>query len=274
MDSIPERALRDHHGPSGTYSPQKLFYQVKQAIISTVGPGYLEYTSVLPEVGYQVAQSLSVDPQVERSSVNLSYNPDTQILSVTMPTILHNSHLSWVNQQLIDATVSGFFTLQEVRSLVLSSNSRFDNFPAPYQNIYLEPDCFIRPRGAAFPTIVFAVGYSQTYSQLTASKNLWFTAAPTVNVVVIIKWSLISGARVEGFMELWRRGAANTHRIDIFPAPPPGSPPQTIDFYRGDLYVGGAVPAGRNANEVWAWQIDTLREIAEQDVRLEGKLPA
>ncbi|KAK2802334.1 hypothetical protein FQN51_004627 [Onygenales sp. PD_10] len=174
MDSIPERALRDHHGPSGTYSPQKLFYQVKQAIISTVGPGYLEYTSVLPEVGYQVAQSLSVDPQVERSSVNLSYNPDTQILSVTMPTILHNSHLSWVNQQLIDATVSGFFTLQE----------------------------------------------------------------------------------------------------DIFPGPPPGSPPQTIDFYRGDLYMGGAVPAGRNANEVWAWQIDTLREIAEQDVRLEGKLPA
>ncbi|KAK2804894.1 hypothetical protein FQN50_006400 [Emmonsiellopsis sp. PD_5] len=268
MDSIPHHVLRDHHSPSASSSPQKLFYQVKEDIISTIGPGYLEYTSVLPEVGHQVAQSLSVDPQVERSSVTLSYNPDTQILSVTMPTIFHNSHLSWVNQELMDAAASGFFTPQE------RGFSGFDNFPAPYQNIYKEPDCFIRPRGAAFPTIVFEVGYSQTYSQLTADKDLWFTAAPTVNVVILIKWSLISGNRVKGFMELWRRGTPNPQRIDIFPAPPPGSPPQTIDFYRGDLYAGGAVPAGRNANEAWTWQIDTLREMADQDIRLEGNLPA
>ncbi|KAL2828737.1 hypothetical protein BDW59DRAFT_142950 [Aspergillus cavernicola] len=206
-------------------TPQQLFYHVKHDILATIGPGYLEYTSIPPAAGYQVVKSLGLDPQVERKSVRLLYNPEIRTLSITIPTALHNCHVSWAFQELSHALVVGFFTQIELVDLDFSSNTRFDNFPIPWQNIYKEPDCYIKPAGATLLTLVFEAGFSESYQRLIADKNLWLRGgAPVVNVVMLLMWSLISGNKVKGFIELWRSGAPNPRHVDIFPAPAPGPP--------------------------------------------------
>ncbi|KAN0070102.1 hypothetical protein V8E54_011683 [Elaphomyces granulatus] len=98
---------------------------------------------------------------------------------------------------------------------------------------------------------------------------------PVVDIVVLLKWSLISSNRVKGFIELWRSGGPNPQCIAIFPAPAPGTPAQTmITFYRRDFYVGGAVPAGRHPNDTCLWEIDRLRIKTDRAIRDEGHMPA
>lgn len=218
--------------PTSSLTAQKLFYHIKEEILRTVGPGYLHYESILPHIGYQVARSLASDGDIERKSTRISYNPVTSILCVTMPSIFHGSQLAWAHSQIVIAVhVTGFFTVNESDDLPLGSSDRksqrlhtyiitntmkiegFDNFPNPWQNIYKEPDLYIKPIYARFPTIVFETGYSESYPQLIADKDLWFGGAPDVNVVVLIKWSKISNNRIRGFVELWRRGTPNPERI-------------------------------------------------------------
>jgi hypothetical protein len=126
MSPKPEHVLRSQGELPAT--PQQLFHRVKRDILATSGPGYLEYTSILPAVGYQVARSLGLDSQVEQNSVRLSYNPDTLTLSVTMPTIFHNCHISWAFQEFTLPSVARFFTPNEIEDLDFSSNSRKSPF--------------------------------------------------------------------------------------------------------------------------------------------------
>ncbi|KAJ9269890.1 hypothetical protein DTO212C5_4064 [Paecilomyces variotii] len=254
---------------------QQLFYRIKQAILSTVGPGYLEYESILPDTGYEVARMLALDGDVERESPRISHNPSTRILSVTMPTRFHNCHLNWAHLEMSASLHQhGFFTWNEFIELEFGSNSGFHSFPFPWHNIYKEPDCYITPRGAAFPTIVFEAGYWKLYPQLLADKDLWFNGTTMVNVVVLVKWSRETNGSVKGFVDLWRRGVPSRETIEIFPAPAPGTPPQTLTFYRGDFYVGGAVPAGRNPLDPCPWSMDSFRRSADAAIRNEGLVPA
>jgi hypothetical protein len=62
--------------------------------------------------------------QVEQNFVRLSYNPDIFVLSVTMPTIFHNCHISWAVREFVRDSAAGFFTPNEIDDLDLSSNSR------------------------------------------------------------------------------------------------------------------------------------------------------
>ncbi|PYH39101.1 uncharacterized protein BO87DRAFT_437955 [Aspergillus neoniger CBS 115656] len=271
------RALRSHSNmPQATRTPQQLFYYLKDRILQANGPDYLEMEGIPPATGHLVARSLSEDGDVERKSVIMGYNSITQTFSVNMPNGLHNCCLSWATEQHKDAFMQGFFAPGEARHVRLCGTDRFDNFLPPYTASYKEPDAFIinPASGSPLPSIVTESGYSESVRKLYDHKDLWLQGgAPHVNVVILLKWYKRIRNRIAGWVELHRRGVGVPLRITLFPAPPSGTPPQHLTLFRSDLYPGGVVPAGRNANDAWEWSIDILREHARDAMRREGLVP-
>ncbi|KAJ9247077.1 hypothetical protein DTO195F2_9225 [Paecilomyces variotii] len=267
--------LSQNEPPRSAPTAQQLFYRVKEEILATAGSGYLEYHISNPGIGWQVARSLDCDGQVERRSVRLSYDSVAYILSVRMPTEFHNAHLAWAHREFALSVSGGFFTLQEYDTFICTSDTSFDSFLPPYQNSFKQPDGYFKLAGAPCPTVVFETGYSESYPQLVADRNLWINGTTGVNVVILLKWSLVRNrTAVKGYIEGWHRNMPTCQRFDIFPAPPPGTPAQTITLYRRDFYLPGAVPWGRNPNDVWRWSIDSLRLKAAQTIRDSGYVPA
>ncbi|OGM46178.1 PQ loop repeat protein [Aspergillus bombycis] len=261
---------RTNESPSPT-SAQKLFNSLKKEIVETNGPSYLEREGIPPDIGYILALSLSQDGEVESKSVIISYNPTTETLNVKMPSHTHASIMPWAVNEFTIASISGFWSITELDEVSLTGSPGMHNFPAPWQNVYLEPDLvFVYSASGArdLPTVVFEVGYWQSWPSQIQNKNLWLEAASSVNVVVLIKWNQCNNSRVAGYLELFRRGSPPTH-IQIFPTPAPGTAPQTLPFYRQDFYPPGAVlPAGRNATDVWHWNMDNFRMRATSSMLL------
>ncbi|PWY89622.1 hypothetical protein BO94DRAFT_545597 [Aspergillus sclerotioniger CBS 115572] len=108
---------------------------------------------------------------------------------------------------------------------------------------------------------------------LKVEKNIWFNGVGGfVNVVMIVKWSR-RFRQINGSLDVWRKGERNPTSMPIFPAPPRGSPPQTVTIYRKDFYPEGEVPAGRNPNDTLLWDLDVLRAFARTAIELEGYHP-
>ncbi|KAB8208231.1 hypothetical protein BDV34DRAFT_222700 [Aspergillus parasiticus] len=255
---------------------QQFFYALKKEIVNTVGPCYIERVGITPEVGSLVACSLSDDKDVERESVRISYNPLNQTFSVKMPTHTHNAVNHWGSHELFCAGLTGFFTLVDVQEISMSSTCRFNSFPTPWQNVYKSPDLVFVYGPTQLPTVVFEVGYSQTWPSLLKDKDLWFQCAANVNVIVLLKWNLRKRKRVAGYIEVFRRFGPSIPRIQIFPVPPaPAAAPQTFTFYRHEFYpVGTTLPTGRNPNDQWHWSIATLRTKATETMAADGLVPA
>ncbi|KAE8360457.1 hypothetical protein BDV27DRAFT_161628 [Aspergillus caelatus] len=257
-----------------TPTAQSLFYALKEEIIQTNGPSFIERGGIPPEIGYLVARSLSEDDKVERKSVRISYNPINQKLSIKMPSHIDDVIVNWGSNELVRAGVTGFFTILELDEVSLSSTCRFDNFPIPWQSIYKEPDLVFVYGPMNHPTVLVEVGYSQSWPSLLQDKDVWFQAAPTVNVIVLVKWDKRTNSRVAGYLELFRRGAPNPTHIDIFPIPAP-SAPQTLTFRRDDFYPPGTMlPAGRSTSDLWQWDINNLRMRTINAMNAEGTVPA
>lgn len=130
------------------------------------------------------------------------------------------------------------------------------------------------------PSVVVETGYTESWPKVQEDRDLWLQGdAPFVNVVVLVKFNKRSNGRVAAYIEVHRPGGQQGTRVvssqrirvkpprlanvsifpDIFPSPPPGTPPQQIIFHRRDFYTGGVVPQGRNPNDAWAWDLDELR---------------
>ncbi|RWQ99528.1 hypothetical protein C8Q69DRAFT_28530 [Paecilomyces variotii] len=259
--------LRSEANPSeSTHTAQQLFYEVKRRILTSNGPGYFQYNVSDPSIGLLLSKSLDSNGEIERRSVHISYNSFTRILSIKTPIAFQNSHIAWAVREFALSLSSGFFTLQEFDAFIFSSDSTFENFLPPYENSLKQPDAYFRLPGSRHPTIVFEAGYSESYPQLICHRDIWINGTSDVNVVIILKWSLVqSGTIVEGFLAVWRRNSLTCQRFEIFPAPPLGVPAQEITLYRGDFYPSGQVPFGRNASDIWQWPLDSLRTRGSPD---------
>ncbi|KNG86237.1 hypothetical protein ANOM_005602, partial [Aspergillus nomiae NRRL 13137] len=153
-----------------------------------------------------------------------------------------------------------FFTTPELDEVLLLATCRFDNFPVPWQSIYIEPDMVFVYGSMNLPTVLVEVGYSQSWPSLIQDKDVCFQAAPTVNVVVLVKWNKRTNSTVAGYLELFRRGAPTPTHIVRYFSYINTTRPQTLTFRRDDVYPPGTtLPAGRSPNDLWQWDIDNLR---------------
>ncbi|KAE8374635.1 hypothetical protein BDV26DRAFT_295767 [Aspergillus bertholletiae] len=266
----PGRVLRSQKSktplpPTG----QQLFYILKQNLLQTNGPGFIEWRDTPPLIGCTVAKSLSEDPQVERRSVRISHNPINQTLMLKMPSHTHEVILKWASNELFCAGITGFFTMADLNDISLSASCRFDNRPTSF---YKEPDVVFVYGPGELPTVVVEVGYSQAWPSLLEDRNMWFKSAATVNVVILVKWNKRAQNKVAGYLEIFRRGAPAPTHIDIFPQP---ITPQTFTLHRGDFYPPGtALPPGRNPNDLWTWDTNNLRIRATRAINVDDMVPA
>ncbi|KAK6837366.1 hypothetical protein RU639_001564 [Aspergillus parasiticus] len=233
-------------------TPQELFDRLKNEITTTrnVPAAYIEVEVVAPEFGCLVAKKLCDDGEVERHRVIISYNPIAKMLSIKLPPVTHAGVFAWVSYELFCGAASGFFTSADLRDISLCTSPR-----------------------TVMPSVVVECGQSKSWLRLLEDKALWLEGgAPYVNAVLLMKWS-VTGNKVAGYLELHRRSGVSP-RLQIFPAPPPGAPVQTLAFQRQDFYSVGQVPAGRNPNDIWLWDMDKLRDRTAWAMADDGLVPA
>ena len=92
--------------------------------------------------------------------------------------------------------------------------SGFENFPAPWSNIYKEPGAGILFDTALLPCVVFETAYTESWPKLQEDKRLWLEGgANHVNAILVTKWLKRANGRVAGYLEIHRRGGAVSPRV-------------------------------------------------------------
>ncbi|KAF7114570.1 hypothetical protein CNMCM5793_009215 [Aspergillus hiratsukae] len=109
-------------------------------------------------------------------------------LKSASPGNMHNCANSWFNFSIGEhGRSTGFLNTYEYWLTQQNSNNRYDTFLPPRAGSFKEPDFHTRPYGCVLPTVVFESGWSESYPELIADKNLWLDCgAPHVNVVFLI----------------------------------------------------------------------------------------
>lgn len=96
----------------------------------------------------------------------------------------------------------------------------FTGFAGNYRGSSKEPDYSFCPNSSAFPSLVIEAGWAESFPHLRNDKDLWMDGCPSVELVLLIRWTKISGNRVKGMLEVWRRNGAGglsvTEMVGIF----------------------------------------------------------
>lgn len=155
-----------------------------------------------------------------------------------MSTDVQDCHQGWLARQLRDMVDAGFITSAErnILKLRVGTSERFhffisffpgtcfpqllkafmltifhvayEGFVAPYASSSKEPDICIRPDRSLLPTFVIESGWSESWPRLLADKNLWLAGGPTVEAVLLIRWTKVAGNHIKGDLQLYGRDAA------------------------------------------------------------------
>ncbi|KAL3414567.1 hypothetical protein V8F44DRAFT_485783 [Aspergillus fumigatus] len=153
----------------------------------------------------------------------------------------------------------------------------FTGFAGMYQGSHKEPDSFFRADSLPFPSIVNEAGSSESFPHLRNDKDLWMHGCAFVELVILLSWTKVSGNRIKGIIEVWRRngaGGLSVTEMPILPRPVPPPASELIEFTRGQLF-GPAAIAGQNPDTVLSLDVSRLRMIAEEVITLRmGLTPA
>ncbi|KAM5445004.1 hypothetical protein MferCBS31731_000461 [Microsporum ferrugineum] len=274
----PMRSLRSNTNiPPEEPSAQKLFNNVRKVILNTNHPADLTFQNIPPSTGFQIATSFSEDPEIERALPRISYNPLTQALTArVMPTVVHDCHQEWLSNELLDMVVVGFLTVAERKELNLRVGTTFKGFATPYTSATKEPDACILPDTLPLPTVVVETGWSESWPRLDADKDLWLVGGASVELVLLIRWTKISGGRVKGDLHVHGKDPTNNVVLlqtePIFPAPA-GNVNQVVPISRRQLF-GSCIFPGRNPGDIYNLSVASLRGKADGPIRSMGFIPA
>ncbi|OJJ46530.1 hypothetical protein ASPZODRAFT_132600 [Penicilliopsis zonata CBS 506.65] len=263
--------------PAEKPSPQAMFMEIVQKISTATQPTELLYDKIEREEGELLYQSLATQKDVEQRSARLTYNAFLKILRIeVMPTRLHDAHQRWAINASQNWARDGTLNSQESEILNMGVSTTFDGFTGVYQGSAKEPDFFFQIDSNDFPSIVIESGWSESFSHLRADKDLWIMGNNSVTMVILLKWSRMSGGKVRGQAEVWQRNAGGTilsNETSIFPEPSATSPDR-IQFTKRQLF-GSAMLPGQDPDSVLSLEMNMLRQIAEEVItRKLGLVPA
>ncbi|KAM5447896.1 hypothetical protein MaudCBS49596_005691 [Microsporum audouinii] len=299
----PMRSLRSNTNiPPEEPSAQKLFNNIRKVILNTNHPADLTFQNIPPSTGFQIATSFSEDPEIERALPRISYNPLTQALTArVMPTVVHDCHQEWLSNELLDMVVVGFLTVAERKELNLRVGTSilhlsqllfyfsflkfdlidivllaFKGFATPYTSATKEPDACILPDTLPLPTVAVETGWSESWPRLNADKDLWLVGGASVELVLLIRWTKISGGRVKGDLHVHGKDPAGNVVLlqtePVFPAPA-GNVNQVVPISRRQLF-GSCIFPGRNPGDIYNLSVANLRGKADGPIRSMGFIPA
>ncbi|PGH37132.1 hypothetical protein GX50_00116 [[Emmonsia] crescens] len=274
----PTGAHRSAGSDASRPSPQKILNEIIHKIPTIQKFTEIIYEDISSSDGALICQSLASSEQVERRNIRVNFNSHTGTLRIrVMPTELHDAHQRWATDAVVDWVLGGLVSREEQRGLGAGVGTTFGGFTGVYQGSHKEPDFFFRADTNSFPSVVIESGWSESLPYLRADKDLWMNGSILVQLVILLKWSKISGGRVKGSAEIWRRnGAGNlvATEMAIFPVPDPPAPNERIEFTKGQLF-GTAAIGSQDSGTVLYLEISRLREIAEETlVNKMGLMPA
>ncbi|KAL2215619.1 hypothetical protein M432DRAFT_634610 [Thermoascus aurantiacus ATCC 26904] len=224
-------------------SSQQLFNNICRAVVEADDFQESIYRNISPSTGFLVASLLETDPRVERARPRVHYNSATQILRVRiMPT-----------------------EILDYRHLDISVGTTLQGFSGTYSSSSKEPDLFISPGTQDLPSVVVESGWSESWPYLHQDMHLWLAGgAPTVQLVLLLRWSKTTSNRVGGVLEVYGRDPAGAVIL---------LENETILITRGQIF-GARVFPGRNANDIYQLSIYNLRPLAMERLQKMGLNPA
>ncbi|OJJ50393.1 hypothetical protein ASPZODRAFT_13475 [Penicilliopsis zonata CBS 506.65] len=244
-------------------TPQKMVLNVLHQIREAEQDTEIIYEQVEPEKGGLVYRFLIEDEEVERLAARLVYNSFSRVLRIkVMPPELHDAHQRWAINSSRVWCIQGLLNLQESNLLGNGVGTTFAGFTGAYTGSAAEPDFFFRPDTSDFPTIVIESGWEDSMPHLRADKDLWMLGNQSVQLVILLGWTVTGGGTVGGRAEIWRRTAAGggdgltSNEISIFPTPSPGL--DSISFTKGQLFGQAGVTAPQT---ILSLEVQMLREI-------------
>ncbi|KAE8369668.1 hypothetical protein BDV27DRAFT_120655 [Aspergillus caelatus] len=260
-------------------SAQAIFNEIVHKIPTIREFTELVFESIPPEQGSLICRSLSESSVFESSNARANFNSFTGTLWIrVMPTQLHDVHHRWFMLAARRWTKQGQTNDAEDYLMDFGVGTTFDAFTGQYTHSSKEPDLFLRPATYCLPSIVVESGWSESWPRLHDDKNLWFYGSPTVNVVILLKWSKLARNRCKGKVEVWTRnpaGGLTMYEKPIFPQPVPAPAPGTdvIQFTKLDLF-GQQMVAGQDPNMALPLDLSVLRDFARQRMLFMGLTPA
>ncbi|GFF43923.1 hypothetical protein IFM58399_07109 [Aspergillus lentulus] len=254
-----------HHSARGFQTWQELCKHIRRQVLQAQSSTEIAYTSVSPDWGPVIVDSLDEDGDVERLNAALNYNSVTQtLLAKVVYTRLFACHFNWMLIQEHDWLRQNFVRDGHLDLLIVSANATYGRFEAPYSGSRKVPTFCMIPDNRYHPSLVIECGDSESRERLLEDMRLWLIGArPFVKVVVIIMYARTGNTnQVEGRAELYVRDANGypilQQEATIFPATQSEC---SLGITAGDLF-GPVLPQGLQADTVLPLSIDNLRKEA------------
>lgn len=141
---------------------------------------------------------------------------------------------NWENTQILSPDVADLFCRHPSPTI--------RGFVGRYTESSKEPDFFLAPLGAPFPSIAFETGFSELGENLIRDKDLWIQGSGGATKVVILINIMRRPNTDHGYeasLEVWR--TTDCQKVVVFPELlDEGDPVITL----GDLWGGRSVPTG------------------------------
>ncbi|KAF7155130.1 hypothetical protein CNMCM5623_006557 [Aspergillus felis] len=266
-----------HHSARGFQTWQELCTQVRREVLQAQSSTEIAYTSVSPEWGPLVVDSLDEDGDVESLNAATNYSSVRETLIVkVMSTLLFGCHINWMRIQELDWHEQNLVMGGHLRLLRVWTIATHGRFEAPYSGSRKTPNFCMSPDNRYHPSFVIECGDSESKERLMEDMRLWLIGArPFVKVVVIIMYARKGNTnQVEGKAELYVRDAnANPglqQEATIFPATQSEC---SLGISAGDLF-GPVLPQDLDANTVLPLSIDDLRREARKAMPHMDLVPA
>ncbi|KAJ5186482.1 hypothetical protein N7449_011246 [Penicillium cf. viridicatum] len=202
-------------------------------------------------------------------SARKTYDSTTDVLRVlTMPTAIHNCIQPWLYNQLFNWGITGAIKRYEEEMIHGESGTTLQFPSGPYRTSRKEPDFFFMIRGRLLPTVAVESGWSETMPRLQNGLNILLVGGDgSIKVVIIIKWSRLTGNRVSGVAELYkcdRNGIPVREQREVIFPHDSTTVNQQLVIRRRDLLGSGY----DNPNDSLFFDLDLLRDFASRALEL------
>ncbi|KAJ5922752.1 hypothetical protein N7516_010455 [Penicillium verrucosum] len=138
----------------------------------------------------------------------------------------------------------------------------------PYRGSTKEPDFLFMIRGRLLPTVAVECGWSESMPRLHNDLNILMVGGNgDIKVVIIIKWSKLTGNRVSGVAELYK---CDRNGIPVIFPSDSTTVDQQLVIKRRDLLGSGV----HNPSGSLVLDLDTLRDFAIRALGRMGLMPA
>jgi hypothetical protein len=181
-----------HHSATEFRTPQQMFSDIRKKILNTNHSAEITYSSVPPDWGTLIVDSIDSHEDTERSNAKINYNTVTQTVRIRiMPTLLHECHGNWMRNVEDDWREQNLVTGRQLRNLTMLMSPLQSRFTGPYANSRKEPDYCLKPANEYQPSLVIEMGWTESHRELMEDMRLWMVGGhPYVKIVIIIKFAL------------------------------------------------------------------------------------